>query len=118
MKTTTERKMDDGVVSVRNANNNRKSLSFLFVYVLVLAYQALNDDIGQRNIRGNDVSETRTASSSSPTKKGLFFAYVSYLVYSLLQGEDTHMFRPHPGVWRCVHGSSSNLKTTSSMSFS
>ena len=53
----------------------------------------------------NDVSEARTASSSSPTKKGLFFAYVSYLVYSFLQGEDTHMFRPHPGVWRCVHGS-------------
>jgi len=97
--------MDANGVSVRNNTNNRKSLSFLFVYVLVLAYQALNDDIGQRNIRGNDVSETRTASSSSPTKKGLFFAYVSYLVYSFLQGEDTHMFRPHPGVWRCVHGS-------------
>ena len=50
--------MDANGVSVRNNTNNRKSLSFLFVYVLVLAYQALNDDIGQRNIRGNDVSET------------------------------------------------------------
>ena len=61
--------MDANGVSVRNNTNNRKSLSFLFVYVLVLAYQALNDDTGQRNIRGNDDLETRTSSSSSSTKK-------------------------------------------------
>ena len=59
--------MDANGVSVRNNTDNRKSLYFLFVYVLVLAYKELNDDIGQRNIRGNDVSET---TGTAPSRWG------------------------------------------------
>ena len=83
---------------------SRNSLSLLLVFVVLLAHEAL--DVGQRfpigfltKARSCDDDGTTTA-----TKKGLLFASLSYLVYSYLQGQDTHMKRPHPGVWRVAHG--------------
>ena len=28
----------------------------------------------------------------------------AYLLYSALQGPDTHMVRPHPAIWKVMHG--------------
>lgn len=89
---------------------SRNSLSLLLVFVVLLAHEAL-DIFGQRCpipiiIGWRFVTTTARGSvtSSNPTKKGLLFASLSYLVYSYLQGQDTHMKRPHPGVWRVAHG--------------
>ena len=85
----------------------RNSLSLLLVFVVLLAHEAL--EFGQRCpiiIGWRFVTTTARGgvTSSNPTKKGLLFASLSYLVYSYLQGQDTHMKRPHPGVWRVAHG--------------
>ena len=87
---------------------SRNSLSLLLVFVVLLAHEAL-DIFGQRCpiiIGWRFVTTTARGgvTSSNPTKKGLLFASLSYLVYSYLQGQDTHMKRPHPGVWRVAHG--------------
>ena len=81
----------------------RNSLSLLLVFVVLLAHEAL--EFGQRcPIIGWRFLTTARGVTSNPTKKGLLFASLSYLVYSYLQGQDTHMKRPHPGVWRVAHG--------------
>lgn len=83
----------------------RNSLSLLLVFVVLLAHEAL--EFGQRcPIIGWRFLTTahKGVTSSNPTEKGLLFASLSYLVYSYLQGQDTHMKRPHPGVWRVAHG--------------
>ena len=81
---------------------SRNSLSLLLVFVVLLAHEAL--EFGQRcPIIGWRFLTTARVTSNS-TKKGLLFASLSYLVYSYLQGQDTHMKRPHPGVWRVAHG--------------
>ena len=87
---------------------SRNSLSLLLVFVVLLAHEAL--DVGQRFPIGFLTKAhycddgTTTTTTKNPTKKGLLFASLSYLVYSYLQGQDTHMKRPHPGVWRVAHG--------------
>jgi hypothetical protein len=92
---------------------SRKSLTFLFLFVLFLAQQATldyDDDDGQTQksriplIQGA-MKMMMLPMIDDPTKRGLLFATLSYLVYSFLQGPDTHMSRPHPGVWRVAHGS-------------
>lgn len=84
---------------------SRNSLSLLLVFVVLLAHEAL--DVGQRFPIGfltKARCDDGTTTTKNPTKKGLLFASLSYLVYSYLQGQDTHMKRPHPGVWRVAHG--------------
>ena len=81
------------------AKKSRNSLSLLLVFVVLLAHEAL--EFGQRFPIG---LIARDGTTTHPTKKGLLFASLSYLVYSYLQGQDTHMKRPHPGVWRVAHG--------------
>ena len=86
---------------------SRNSLSLLLVFVVLLAHEAL--DVGQRFpigflTKAHYCDDGTTTTTKNPTKKGLLFASLSYLVYSYLQGQDTHMKRPHPGVWRVAHG--------------
>ena len=89
------------------AKKSRNSLSLLLVFVVLLAHEAL--DVGQRFpigflTKAHYCDDGTTKTTKNPTKKGLLFASLSYLVYSYLQGQDTHMKRPHPGVWRVAHG--------------
>ena len=89
------------------AKKSRNSLSLLLVFVVLLAHEAL--DVGQRFpigflTKAHYCDDGTTTTTKNPTKKGLLFASLSYLVYSYLQGQDTHMKRPHPGVWRVAHG--------------
>ena len=81
---------------------SRNSLSLLLVFVVLLAHEAL--DVGQRFPIGFLTKARYCDDGTTTTKKGLLFASLSYLVYSYLQGQDTHMKRPHPGVWRVAHG--------------
>ena len=81
---------------------SRNSLSLLLVFVVLLAHEAL--DVGQRFPIGFLTKAHYCDDGTTTTKKGLLFASLSYLVYSYLQGQDTHMKRPHPGVWRVAHG--------------
>jgi len=41
---------------------------------------------------------------SANLKKSLMAVCAAYLLYSALQGPDTHMVRPHPAVWKVMHG--------------
>ena len=84
------------------AKKSRNSLSLLLVFVVLLAHEAL--DVGQRFPIGFLTKARYCDDGTTTTKKGLLFASLSYLVYSYLQGQDTHMKRPHPGVWRVAHG--------------
>ena len=88
---------------------SRKSLTFLFLFVMFLAQQATLDycDDGQSIplLLLGGKGAMMMLPIDDPTKRGLLFVTLSYLVYSFLQGPDTHMSRPHPGVWRVAHGS-------------
>ena len=84
------------------AKKSRNSLSLLLVFVVLLAHEAL--DVGQRFPIGFLTKARYCDDGTTTTKKGLLFASLSYLVYSYLRGQDTHMKRPHPGVWRVAHG--------------
>jgi len=37
-------------------------------------------------------------------KRGLLLAGAAFLLYCMIQLRDGHLLRPHPGVWRIVHG--------------
>ena len=41
---------------------------------------------------------------SANLKRSLIAVCAAYLVYSALQGPETHMVRPHPAVWKVMHG--------------
>lgn len=41
---------------------------------------------------------------SANLKRSLVAVCAAYLLYSALQGPDTHMVNPHPAVWRVMHG--------------
>ena len=41
---------------------------------------------------------------SANLKRSLVAVCAAYLLYSALQGPDTHMVKPHPAVWRVMHG--------------
>lgn len=44
------------------------------------------------------------ASSSWNAERGVWAAILAFLGYSIVQGPSTAMVRPHPAVWRLVHG--------------
>jgi phosphatidylserine synthase 2 len=46
----------------------------------------------------------RDAMRTGNLKSSLIAVCASYLLYSALQGPNTHMVRPHPAVWKVMHG--------------
>lgn len=41
---------------------------------------------------------------STNLKRSFMAVCAAYLLYSALQGPDTHMVKPHPAVWKVMHG--------------
>ena len=78
------------------------SLVALFVcaMLLVVLSGAFKPEVDMSSISPTE----REAVRSRNLKSSLNAVCASYLLYSALQGPDTHMVKPHPAVWKVMHG--------------
>ena len=78
------------------------SLVALFVcaMLLVVLSGAFKPEVDMSSISPAE----REAVRSRNLKSSLNAVCASYLLYSALQGPDTHMVKPHPAVWKVMHG--------------
>jgi len=68
--------------------------------VLVVISGAFSPQVETSSLSPAQRHEMRSAN----LKKSLMAVCAAYLLYSALQGPDTHMVRPHPAVWKVMHG--------------
>eukprot|EP00227_Mantoniella_beaufortii_P018791 CAMPEP_0197595180 /NCGR_PEP_ID=MMETSP1326-20131121/22224_1 /TAXON_ID=1155430 /ORGANISM="Genus nov. species nov., Strain RCC2288" /LENGTH=390 /DNA_ID=CAMNT_0043161491 /DNA_START=275 /DNA_END=1447 /DNA_ORIENTATION=+ len=68
--------------------------------VLVLISGAFSPPVEMSSLSPARQAEIRHAN----IKNSLLAVCAAYLLYSAVQGPDTHMVRPHPAVWKVMHG--------------
>ena len=78
------------------------SLVSLFVcaMLLIVLSGAFKPTVDMSSLTPTERDTLRTGN----LKSSLVAVCASYLLYSALQGPNTHMVRPHPAVWKVMHG--------------
>ena len=68
--------------------------------LLVVLSGALTPAVDVSTLTGPERDDLRARN----LKSSISAVCAAYLLYSTLQGPDTHMSRPHPAIWKVMHG--------------
>ncbi len=88
--------------ATRGSSIKSGSVSALFVcaMALVVLSGAFKPQVDMRSLSPGRREEIRRSNLWDSIKA----VCAAYLLYSALQGPDTHMVRPHPAIWKVMHG--------------